>query len=375
MLQNEEGWACSQIQRILIADNLQLHTTHLSAISASLFQLTCETAPCCENGRMKMKTIGLIFSTFVVSALAAPAVVWKNVKRESKRALHSSDELKASDLLGDVLSMQPTDSSLAAVVFLVGRGEDGSEYFTELASSGKLPGIASKYDQAEGVYHQVSGIESTQAMVREASRANPGLRVLQVSLSEFISKLTSLNQPKGQIEIEIPGDGMISKAVKQAHKRARDISLADVLIVKVDPMEQSASEIDVAVVKAIDDKNVENVIVAGIRSLSEVKRERYLLSKRRMEIMEQEGERIMEEKRRRLEQGNNANQNGNNANQNGNNADMSGVYYVAMTPNILAGLLFGLLFTVVTWIGVTCMGAIAGQDVFVSKMPSIGREA
>ena len=54
---------------------------------------------------------------------------------------------------------------------------------------------------------------------------------------------------------------------------------------------------------------------------------------------------------------------------------MTGVYYVAMTPNILAGLLFGLLFVVITYIGVTCMGAIQGQDVFVSKMPSVGREA
>jgi hypothetical protein len=60
---------------------------------------------------------------------------------------------------------------------------------------------------------------------------------------------------------------------------------------------------------------------------------------------------------------------------NGNNSDLSGVYYVAMTPNILAGILFMGLFTMITWIGISCMGAISGQEVFVSKMPSVGREA
>jgi len=90
--------------------------------------------------------------------------------------------------------------------------------------------------------------------------------------------------------------------------------------------------------------------------------------------MKNQGQRNLESRRRRLEQeeegdGDDA------ANQDNNNGDMSGVYYVSMTPNILAGLLFGLLFIVVTWIGVSCMGAISGQDVYVSKMPTIGREA
>jgi hypothetical protein len=33
------------------------------------------------------------------------------------------------------------------------------------------------------------------------------------------------------------------------------------------------------------------------------------------------------------------------------------------------------LFSVVTYIGVSCMGMISGQTVYVTKMPSIGREA
>mmetsp|Transcript_44672 Transcript_44672/g.88707 ORF Transcript_44672/g.88707 Transcript_44672/m.88707 type:complete len:83 (+) Transcript_44672:1-249(+) len=82
--------------------------------------------------------------------------------------------------------------------------------------------------------------------------------------------------------------------------------------------------------------------------------------------MQKAGEQVLEaRRRRRLEDQANGQENG----------DMSGVYYVAMTPNILAALLFMGLFTTIAWIGISCMGAISGQDVFVSKMPSVGREA
>jgi len=58
-----------------------------------------------------------------------------------------------------------------------------------------------------------------------------------------------------------------------------------------------------------------------------------------------------------------------------NAADNSGVYYVNMTPNIFAGLLFMFLFTFVAYLGIACMSMIQGQDVYVNKLPSIGREA
>jgi hypothetical protein len=320
--------------------------------------------------QLKMKAYGLIFSTFLASALAAPAVVWKNARRESERVLHSSDQLKASDLLKDALDVRGSDSSLAGVFFLVGKSDDGSETFSELASTGKLPVTASKYDDANGIYHHVSGIESTNSMVREAGRANSGQRVLEVSLSEFNSKLTSLSEPAPKVEMEVGQNGMVSKTTKHAHKRARELAGANILVVKVDAKDDP-SMIDSAVAKAIESEHVANVVLAGIRSLNEVKRERYLMSKRRMDIMEQEGNKVVEARRRRLEQEEEEGDEGD-----GNNdEDLSGVYYVAMTPNILAGILFGLLFTVITWIGITCMGAIQGQEVFVSKMPSIGREA
>lgn len=63
--------------------------------------------------------------------------------------------------------------------------------------------------------------------------------------------------------------------------------------------------------------------------------------------------------------------------ENGNNGNNDGdlIYYVPMTPNILAGILFTLFFIVVLNIGIGCMGAIEGQSTYVKKMPCIGREA
>ena len=55
--------------------------------------------------------------------------------------------------------------------------------------------------------------------------------------------------------------------------------------------------------------------------------------------------------------------------------DGDGTAYVNMTPNILAGILYTFLFLVVTQIGIGCMSQIQGQDVYVKKMPTVGREA
>jgi len=323
-----------------------------------------------------MKLSGLILHTLWASALAAPAVVWKNNRRTESSVVHTSKEYSASSLLKDVLGGDAKGSSLGAVVFLVGKGEDGSESLTELASSGKLPTVAEKYGDADGVYHHVSGIESTTVMVREASRANAGHRVLQVSLSEFNSKLTSLKDESEAKMVEVGENGVLSKASQRSNKRTRELADANVFVVSVSPKED-ASEIDRVVAETVDSELVENVVLAGVRSLQEVKHERYMMSKRRLNAMEKQGQRVLESRRRRLEQEEEQGDEGDDAVQNGDNDsnDMSGVYYVAMTPNILAGLLFGLLFVTVTWIGVSCMGAIAGQEIYVSKMPTIGREA
>jgi hypothetical protein len=57
-----------------------------------------------------------------------------------------------------------------------------------------------------------------------------------------------------------------------------------------------------------------------------------------------------------------------------NAADGDATYYVHMTPNILTGILFMILFTTVILVGTGCMNQIVGQTVFVSKQPAVGKE-
>lgn len=316
-----------------------------------------------------MKLCTLIVATLASSSLGAPAVVWKNGRAE-QRFLHSSESITSSDLLINALpESEAPDASSLSVVFLVSKGDDGSEQLSELASSGKLPRTFQKYSDAAGVYHQVSGIESTSTMVRDAARAATNDRVLEVSLNELSNRLNALDASNAS-EMEIDNQGnAIKPASKSASKRARDLTNASVFVVNVSAKDD-VSDVDAAISSAIDNTSVDSVVLAGIRSIHEVKHERYLMSKRRMTAMEQEGNKILDARRRRLEQQDDAANN-----QNAVNEDMSGVYYVAMTPNILSGLLFLLLFILVAYTGISCMGAIQGQDVFTDKMPSIGREA
>ena len=319
---------------------------------------------------MMMKYLSVLLLSIFGSALAAPAVVWK--KRGVQRGLRTSDELKAADMLADVLSVQHEDSSLSSVVFLLGRGQDGSESLSTMAASGALPNVAAKYDNADCIHHHVSGVESPYAMVQDAVRANAGHNVLLISLNELNSRLTS--RAESSAEIEVDHNGVMSKARKESHKRSQELSSADVFIVKVDPKEDSAV-IDSAIAGAIDHDSISSVVLTAIRSHDEVKQERLMQHNRRLSMMKTSGN----SKRRRLEDqqqdGDEQQNNGQNQNNNNNGDDMTGVYYVSMTPNILAGILFTLLFAVTTFIGVTCMGMIAGQDVYVKKMPSVGREA
>jgi len=150
------------------------------------------------------------------SALSAPAVVWHSSSDSNGRALHSSEDLSVSDLMKNVLSEAPKAD--ISVVFLVGKGADGSEQLSELASSGKLPETFAKYNDASGVYHSVSGIESTGAVVREAGRLYEDKnknKVLEVSLNEFNSKLAAISAP---VEVEIDSNGTPKAAVSSSKK-------------------------------------------------------------------------------------------------------------------------------------------------------------
>jgi hypothetical protein len=312
---------------------------------------------------MMMKTVAALLFAWLSSVTASPAVVWRSGKH-SAPVVHSSADVSALDLFSSVLDGSD-DFAFPTVVFLVGRSEDGSDGLTKLGSDGALPTVAAKYDHAECIHHHVSGVESATTVVRDARDAKSGNRPLQVTMSEFSKKLMSLAEPVQEMEVSV--DGIMSKAVKASGKRAKAVNSSNLFIVTVDPNADPAA-IDSAIADAIAHKDVGSVVLSAVRSIAEVKRARVMQNRRRAESMYIENRSKLMPGSRRLEDG--GNDDGNN-----NDADMSGVYYVSMTPNILAGLLFFLLFAVVTYIGVSCMGMISGQTVYVSKMPSIGREA
>jgi len=351
---------------------------------------------------MKTCTFVLAFATLLSSAIAAPAVVWQSssnaeISSNNVRSLHSSEDIHASELMKNVLTISSSSETsseapaLSAVIFLIGKGDDGSEQLSELASGGKLPLTFAKYNDATGVYHSVSGVESTGSIVKVAGNAitidgnnnnknKNNRRVLEVTLNEFNSKLTSLDtaaaDPVAEVEIDsngTPSSTTSTSTNKRVNKRTRALAQADIYIVNVNPTNDESTQIDNSIVQAIENKNVGSVVLGGIRSIEEVKHERFLTNQRRMTVMESNGNKIMDNRRRRLEEDGDANDDA--AQADNANDDLSGVYYVAMTPNILAGLLFTLLFLVVTYTGISCMGDIQGGDCFTDKYPSLGREA
>jgi hypothetical protein len=333
-----------------------------SASPLLCYRCVCFLVPLILKASQFTMKLSLVLCSFVASALAAPAVVWKKQEGSERRFLHSSENLAAADLMREAIQ-----GSSFSVVFLVGKDEKGSESLTELASSGKLPATAEKYGSADSIHHHVSGVESSAVMVREAS-AHTDDRVLSVSMKELNQKLSSLE------EVEVDASGAQAPTTsKSAGKRARQLANSNVLVVNVNPKDDAA-EIDRTIAATIDNARVQSVVLTGIRSLTEVKRERNMASQQRRNLMQKEGDRVVEaRRRRRLDQ--DGGDQGDDAAQGDNDNDMSGVYYVAMTPNILAGILFLFLFTTITYIGISCMGAISGQEVFVTKMPSVGREA
>jgi hypothetical protein len=331
---------------------------------------------------MMMKRVSLAILAASSAVSASPLVVWKSREGRSlqqsagKGVVHSSTEVKVSDLLGEVLRSEvlpSNDASLAGVVFVLGRSQDGEESFSKLAARGDLPQVAQKYEQADRMHYSVSGIDSVATIVKLADTADANLRAVDVTLREFSNRMAHLGEPVG--EMEVNASGPITS--KTEGKRARALSRANVLVVKVDASSTDPAEIDAAVVLAIESQAVNTVILTGARSLDEVKYERELYNRRRLEKQKEAGEAMFgkmgNNERRRLEDVNN-NNNGADDALSANNEN-AGIYYVSMTPNIFAGLLFFFMFVTTTYIAISCMDMIVGQDVYVSKMPTIGREA
>ena len=287
-----------------------------------------------------MKIAGLVALT-IGCASAAPAILWTQ-GGASSGPTHISDSVDTQSLLSTVTANAASASALNAVIFLVGRDASGSEGLAALSSAGKLPGIVEKYGLAHEVHHNVDGVESGRTVARDVERADGENTVAVVSTEEFHRKLSTIAQNTAEEKGET-GEGKVSKAEQ---KRRKAISQANVLVVNVKPT-GDASLIDAAVVAAIESPSVQNVVLSSIRSVDEVKRsrQRAVLSRFSKSV---HGRRLDEEAN---------NENGNN----NNNADESGVYYVNMTPNILAGLLFTFMFLFTAYTGLMCMNMIEGQ--------------
>lgn len=295
-----------------------------------------------------MRAVIVAFST-IATAAAAPAIVWRNGATSPQ---HSSETIGASSLLKSTVEGHKRDASSLDVVFVVGRDRDGSEALSGLAQSGKLPRTKSKYESAHSIHHHVGGVESHKSVARDLGAAlgphaaSAMEEIAMVSLSEFKSMMTSSELP--------------SAAVVSVHK-------------------SEAEALDEAVESAVENSKIHSVVLTAQRSVDEVKHERALIQRRNKAARVQK--KVVDPSRRRLEdqdedgdedEDQNDNQN-NNWNQQ--NAEVEeGVYYVNMTPNILAGVLFTIFFILVTQLGLNCMGMISNSDVFVSKVPSVGRE-
>jgi hypothetical protein len=239
------------------------------------------------------------------------------------------------------------DVDKPSVVFVFGRTNLGAESLSTFASS--LTGIARNVQTASAVHTHVAGVDSAATVVKEVNKLH-GARPLEITLQEFSN---TWNPPAKQ------------STSKSAQKRARALAKANVWIVKVDATKTDPADMDSAVARAIEHDSFGCVLVTALRSVDEVILEREVFHRRRTEIMEQAGHRKLEalevyKYSRRLANNNN---------------NAQAVYYVSMTPNILAGILFTLLFAFVITVAINCMGSIKGQDVYVSKLPSIGREA
>lgn len=259
--------------------------------------------------------------TFAASAAAAPAIVWSG---ESGAQLHNSDVTGLKSLV----EAGSDSASLSSVVFVVERDENGSEGLTGLTASGSIPKVAAKYSEASAIHHSVHGIETIDTVAKELGS------VTATTLHEYRSNVA---------EAAVNPDGKVSGEIK---------------LVKISN-QASPSEIDSVVASAIEDSNVGKVVLTSIRGLSEVKFERDLRAKKEF-VMAQRSR-----SRRKLADGDD----------DANNDNSEVLYFVHFTPNIFSGFMFFLFFATITYVGISCMGMIAGQEVYVSKYPTIGREA
>jgi hypothetical protein len=313
-----------------------------------------------------MKWSSLLFALLTVPVVtASPALVWqKSSGAAASLPLHTSQDMAEKELLQPVVD----DASLQ-IIFVIDRKVDGSESLTSFTATGSLPGIAEVAPQALAIHHSVS-VLSASSLTKVAQTIDE--TAIRVGLDELKDKIENCNEVT---EDESSSDATVPKKKPTGQKRARAIANAKTLIVDV-PASTDPAIIDEAVVDAIEREFT--VTLTAVRSVQEVKLERSRQAQAKLAHMTPlvgtSGLATGSATHRRLEdadaQENQAQQNARQDQQ-----ELGSIYYVSMTPNIMAGLLFFFLFVFIGLVGFSCMGMIAGQDVYVKKMPSIGREA
>jgi len=288
---------------------------------------------------MKIAYLALLVMSCIYHSYATPVIVWKKPTLDSS-SIYSSKSVDVLTLISSVISSSSLknidDWKFSAVIFIIDRKADGTEGLNRLLYQGpeKIPNIAEKYDQAHSIHTHVSGVKGHIYVTKKVKQiyGSPE-RVKVISLHEFKRKLTELKQN----------------------------TATDILIVKI-PNNISNEKIDVNVNAAIENSNVKNVLLMGVSSMDELHYEKTIWKNINSRLTFPGGRHLED-------QGNNNNEN---------NEDYytpSAIYYVKMTPNIMAGILFMIFFTFATYIGIMKLSMINATDVYVKKYYSIGKEA
>lgn len=311
----------------------------------------------------------LVLSSLLLSerCTAVPAIVWS--KAGGNRALQAQPEYTSDELVLSqfVASLDLTSGKDLSVVFLLGRNANGSESVTSMAPF--LTKTQQEMTPTTQHFH-VSGMESGTVLVKAIPQENAPLLI---NLNEWSWKLNSTEKEEEEmVEMDSTGAiGIPSKSQVKQSKRVRAMDSSSCFIVQV-PSDIPAAALDATLAQALGHSAVSTVVLSSVRGVDEVKYERDLAMRRKLQqttiVGGSKKQTTYDAAHRRL-------QNEEEGAEDNSSSDLSGVYYVQMTPNILAGLLFFFMFATVAAIGLSCMNMIAGQDVYVHTMPSIGREA
>jgi hypothetical protein len=334
----------------------------------------------------------------IETTTAVPAIVWHK-SEPAARDVHSSDasyyisnEISFEELLTSESSSMNTNNDDITVLFLLERdSKTGQEILTSTTPmlqqtlQHPLAATPKQYSHVTGMESGAHVLKKCKACATSTITTSPIMEPVLVNLNELGYKLNhtlSSSALNTEMMMDVVGDttSMLppktntNKAAVKVSKRNRLIESSNFVIVTV-PSTMEVEVLDATLVQTLQHSHVQTVVLSSVRGVNEVKYERHLSMKRQLLDKAVVVDTTTSSKtttttttdpyHRRLDQQQN----------NNNNNNLSGTYYVQMTPNIFSGLLFFGLFTVVTMIGVSCMNMITGQDVYVSTMPSIGREA